>query len=592
MRLYERYDKFSENRENQRSYYIPYDSLEKALKGDKSESKFYKLLNGEWNFKYFKRDIDVPDEITSWDIINVPSCWQHTGYEKPWYTNQNYPHAVDSPYVPDDNPCGVYKKEFEVDDDWSKRKTYIVFEGVSSCVFVYINGEYVGYSQCSHMQAEFNITPYVKKGKNILTAKVLKWCVGSYLEDQDFFRCNGIFRDVYLLSREENHITDVHIKADTKTINVDAENYEIYDGFNKIENLENPILWNAEKPHLYTVVVKGETEYIPFYVGMREVSVSEDGELLINGVSVILKGVNHHDTYLNQGWMMTDEQILTDLKLMKELNINTIRTSHYPPTPEFLNLCDKMGFYVIDEADIETHGYYRRVAGGSGFDSDNPIWPCTNPDFRDMFVERMTRMVERDKNHPAVIMWSTGNESGYGPNQEAMVAWAKTRDTSRLFHCEDASRKGHDENFDVYSRMYYQSELVEEYGKTSENKKPLFLCEFSHSMGNSPGDVHDYVELFKEYKNLCGGCIWEWADHNYYENGALRYGGDSGEPIHDGNFCCDGMVFSDRSLKAGSYEIKYSYQYFDSMLDGKKLTIINWHDFTNLNEYVFSISLT
>jgi len=230
MRIYETFSKISENREAQRAYYIPYDSLEKALKGDKAESKFYELLNGEWNFCYFKRDIDVPDEIKSWDKVTVPSCWQNTGYEKPWYTNQNYPHAVDAPYVPDDNPCGVYERTFTIDSDWAERETYIVFEGVSSCMFLYVNGEYVGYSQGSHMQAEFDIAKYVKAGENRLTVKVLKWCVGSYLEDQDFFRCNGIFRDVYLLSREENHIKDVYIKADCKSIEVDADNYEIYDG--------------------------------------------------------------------------------------------------------------------------------------------------------------------------------------------------------------------------------------------------------------------------------------------------------------------------------------------------------------------------
>ena len=591
MRIYERYDKFSENRKAQRAYYIPFDSLEKALRGNKKESSYYALLNGKWNFKYFARDIDVPEEITSWDVIDVPSCWQNIGYENPWYTNQNYPHAVDAPYVPDDNPCGVYEKSFNLDDNWSKRKTYVVFEGVSSCLFLYVNGEYIGFSQCSHMQAEFDITDYVKPGNNRILVKVLKWCVGSYLEDQDFFRCSGIFRDVYLLSREENHIEDIFIKANCKTIEVDAENYEIYDGFEKVENLDNPILWNAEKPHLYTVVVKGKTEYIPFSVGMREISVSSDGELLINGVRVILKGVNHHDTYPNKGWTMLEEDILNDLKLMKELNINAIRTSHYPPTPELLNLCDKMGFYVIDEADIETHGYVCRVGGDIGYDSHNPIWPCANPEFKEMFVERMVRMVERDKNHPCVIMWSTGNESGYGPNQDAMVEWARKRDNSRLFHCEDASRKGKDDNFDVVSRMYHPTEAVKEYGENKKNKKPFFLCEFSHSMGNSPGDVYDYVELFKAYKNLCGGCIWEWADHNVIENGVAKYGGDFGEITHDGNFCCDGMVFSDRSLKAGSYEVKYAYQYFDTELVGNKLKITNWYDFTNLDEYTFTLTM-
>ena len=591
MRIYERFDKTSENREKQRAYYISYDTLEKALEGDRRKSAYYKSLNGKWRFAYFKRDIDSPERIEAWDLVTVPSCWQNTGYEKPWYTNQNYPFAVDAPYVPDDNPCGVYERAFNIDEAWSKRKTYIVFEGVSSCMFLYVNGKYAGYTQGSHMQGEFDITPYVKQGENTLRVKVLKWCAGSYLEDQDFFRCNGIFRDVYLLSREENHIKDVYIRANTKTIEVSAENYEIYDGFKKVERLDNPILWNAENPHLYTVVVKGETEYIPFNIGMREVGVSDKGELLINGIPVVLKGVDHHDTYPNQGWVMTDEQLYEDLKLMKELNMNTVRTSHYPPTPEFLNLCDKMGFYVVEEADLETHGYVLRNGEGSGYDSKNPVWPCSNPSFREMFVERMERMVERDKNHPCVIMWSTGNESGYGKNHEAMIEWVKTRDNSRLIHCEDASRAGDNSKVDVVSRMYYPVDDVEEYGKNSESKKPLFLCEYSHSMGNGPGDVFDYMQLFRKYPNLCGGCIWEWADHTYFCDGEYKYGGDAGEITHDGNFCCDGLVLADRSLKAGSYEVKYVYQPFDARLSGGSVEITNLYDFTNLKESCVTLSL-
>lgn len=592
MRLYERFDRTSENREPQRSYYIPYDSLEKALAGIKENSSYYMLLNGEWNFKYFKRDIDVPDKITNWDTIYVPSCWQNTGYENPWYTNQNYPHPVDAPYVPDDNPCGVYERSFNLDKMWDNRETYIVFEGVSSFFTLYVNGNYVGFSQGSHLQSEFNIKNFVKQGENKILVKVIKWCVGSYLEDQDFFRCSGIFRDVYLLSREENHIKDVYIKADTKRIEVNAENYEFYDGYERIENLDNPTLWNAEKPHLYTVIVKGKTEFIPFYVGMREIGVSDEGELLINGIPVILKGVDHHDTNPEKGWTMSNEDILKDLTLMKELNINTIRTSHYPPTPEFLNLCDKLGFYVVDEADLETHGYVRRVGGNIGWDVENPIWPCTNPDFKEMFLDRMIRMVERDKNHASIIMWSTGNESGYGKNHEEMIEWTRRRDCSRLIHCEDASRKGDNSKVDVVSRMYYPTEELKQYGENSDNKKPFFLCEFSHSMGNSPGDVYDYVGLFKKYKNLCGGCIWEWADHNILENGVAKYGGDFNEPVHNGNFCCDGMVFSDRSLKAGSLEVKYAYQYFDTEIEGNKLKVTNWYDFTDLSEYNLILGLS
>ncbi len=592
MRIYEDFNTTSENREPQRAYYIPYDSIEKALAGDKNTSAYYRLLNGCWNFAYFKRDIDMPERITAWDTVTVPSCWQSLGYENPCYTNVNYPHPVDPPYVPDDNPCGVYSRSFDIDSSWSERETYIVFEGVSSCMFLYINDVYVGYTQGSHLQSEFNITKYIKTGENTITAKVLKWCVGSYLEDQDAFRFSGIFRDVYLLSREIGHIKDVNIKADTKTIDVDALDYEIYSDGIRIDNFDNPILWNDEHPHLYTVIVKGKTEFIPFYVGMREIAISKNGELLINGVSVLLKGVNHHDSHPRNGYYLSDEELLSDLTKMKELNINTVRTSHYPPTPEFLNMCDKMGFYVIDETDVETHGFITRTARHPfKFDVDLPVWPCVNPDFKDMFMERMQRMVERDKNHPSVIMWSTGNESGYGVNQEYMIDWARHRDPSRLYHCEDASRRGDNSKVDIVSWMYPSLEFITEYAENPDNEKPFFLCEYAHAMGNGPGDVYDYMECFRKYPKLIGGCIWEWNDHTVIRDGVQLYGGDFDEMITDGNFCCDGLVFADRSFKAGSLNAKYAYQNFNAELENNKIKIANYFNFTNLNENLLVFTL-
>ncbi len=593
MRVYENFNKTSENREPQRAYYIPYDSVEKALEGKKENSAYYRLLNGSWKFAYFKRDIDVPEKITAWDIVPVPSCWQTLGYENPIYTNVCYPHPIDAPYVPDDNPCGVYERSFSLDDEWSKKETYIIFEGVSSCMFLYVNGKYVGFTQGSHLQAEFNITDFVHSGENTVTAKVLKWCVGSYLEDQDFFRYSGIFRDVYLLSREENHIKDVFINADTKSITVEAENYDIYDGNTKLSDNFTPVLWTAETPHLYTVIVKGKNEYIPFKVGMREIGISDKGELTINGTPVILKGVNHHDTHERNGYCLTESEILKDLELMKELNINTIRTSHYPPTPEFMNMCDELGFYVIDETDLESHGFLSRYGGQKyGFDVENEIWPCVNPNFTDMFLERMKRMVERDKNHPCVIIWSTGNESGYGKNQDVMIDWARERDGSRLMHCEDASRKGDNRNVDLVSQMYYSVDDITKYAENPNEEKPFFLCEYAHAMGNGPGDIKDYVESFKKYPKLIGGCIWEWADHTFVVDGVKKYGGDFGEITNDSNFCCDGLVFSDRRLKAGSLSAKYAYQYFDAELTDGKIRITNWHDFTNLDKYTVFAELS
>ena len=354
-------------------------------------------------------------------------------------------------------------------------------------------------------------------------------------------------------------------------------------------------------------MVKGKSEYIPFYVGMREISVSDKYELMINGTPVILKGVNHHDTNPYKGYCMTEEELMHDLQLMKSLNINAIRTSHYPPTPEFLNMCDKMGFYVIDETDLETHGYSARVgmATREAYDSkrgndyitgyDNKkdsIWPCENPDFADMFTERMQRMMERDKNHACVIMWSTGNESGYGKNHEAMIRLAKELDNSRLIHCEDASRSGDNSKVDVFSSMYYSPEDMENFALAGKIKKPMFLCEYAHAMGNGPGSLIDYINVFYKYPQLIGGCIWEWADHAFIENGVQKYGGDFGENPNDKNFCCDGLVFSDRTLKAGSLNAKYAYQYFDTALNGNVLTVTNRYDFTNLNEYELIVSLS
>lgn len=594
MKEYENPQRTSYNRLPQRSYYIPYATLEQALEGKKELSPYYKLLNGVWDFRYFELDSDVPEVISDWDTIDVPSCWQLYGYGQIVYSSQNYLFPVDMPYVPDENPCGVYRTEFTLDETWSSRDTNIVFEGVSSCMYLYVNGKYVGFSQGSHLQAEFDLTGFVHKGRNELVVKVLTWCVGSYLEDQDFFRFSGIFRDVYLLSREKNHIGDVYIKADTKHITADAERYEIYDGKEKIESLDNPVLWNAEKPHLYTVVVYSETEVIPFKVGMREISISDEKELLINGVSVKLKGVNHHDTHPKTGYTMSEDALRNDLLKMKELNINTIRMSHYPPTPEFLNMCDEMGFYVVDEADLENHGFSIRYASGCNkFDVDKGEWPCDVPEFAGEYVDRMKRMVERDKNHPCVIMWSTGNESGHGVNHRKMIDYTRARDTSRLIHCEDLSRKSEIDEAsvsvalqysDVYSRMYADMNFCDTFCTNKNINQPLFLCEYAHAMGNGPGGVQDYVKRMYKYKSFIGGCIWEWSDHVVYKNGVPSYGGDFGEPINDGNYCVDGLVFDDRSFKAGSLNAKYSYQYFDAKLCESMLEIENRYDFTDLSE--------
>ncbi len=604
MRFYEDLKNISVNRLPQRSYYIP------------ENEGAYTLLYGEWNFKYYKSEADYEEQITAWDKTPVPSCWQLYGYEDPNYTNVNYPYPVDPPYVPDINPCGVYERTFDVAN--SENRTYIVFEGVSSCVYLYINGAFVGYSQGSHLQAEFDVTDFVHKGENTIRAKVLKWCCGSYMEDQDFFRFNGIFRDVYMLSRPEGHLADIEIlakegaitcnyKGDAKVTLKDAEGTVLAEENGKdcvSFTVENYIEWNAEKPYLYTLVFEAAGEVITMKTGFKTAVIADNYALLINGVSVKLKGVNHHDTDGFKGWYQTDEDLRRDLLLMKELNINTVRTSHYPPPPVFLNMCDEIGMYVVLETDLETHGFVNRSRGISGYDNENPYWLHRRPEWKDAFMDRMIRAYERDKNHPSIVMWSTGNESGHGPNHMAMIDWVHERCPGCIVHCEDASRGGFTDHADVHSWMY--PELFQDHvfpdGAVWQSlnsmilnediNRPVFLCEYAHAMGNGPGSVTDYMNLMWKYPKYIGGCVWEWADHTVVVDGVPKYGGDFNERCHDHNFCCDGLVFYDRSLKAGSLEVKACYQYITSSLNGTDLTVTNLYDFTNLNEYTLFAEVT
>ncbi len=613
MRYYEDPQKTSENRLKPRSYYIP----------DNSDG--YTLLNGVWRFKYYARDIDVQKNISDWAQIDVPSCWQARGYESPNYTNIDYPFPVDPPYVPTDNPCGVYEREFEVTN--IENRTYFVMEGVASSGRVFINGQYVGFTTGNHMQAEFDISDFVVKGENTVRVEVLKWTCGSYLEDQDFFRFNGIFRDVYLLSRPQGHIMDIDIctKGEDICIRFDGSaKITLLDQGKALETKEatweavfhvkDPVPWNAEKPYLYELRFEYKGEVITQRVGFRTITISDKHELLINGVPVKLQGVNHHDTHPINGWVMTDEELLHDLKQMKKLNINCIRTSHYPPTPRFIELCDEMGFYVILEADLETHGFchrYGNEADKTSYDVQSMDWLCQQPQWEKEFVERMERAVERDKNHASVIIWSTGNESGYGINHKAMINWVHQRDDSRPVHCEDCSRKNDPDwweaeagctytqeerekmyaerlDADIFSRMYIDPPSCAYDAACAHLPQPVFLCEYSHAMGNGPGDLMDYWRVIDASPKLIGGCIWEWADHTVIEDNVWKYGGDwDTELVHFGNFCADGLVFADRSFKAGSYEAKYAYQPMRATLESGKIKIRNRNSFTNLSEYTF-----
>ena len=604
MRSYENLCHISENREKQRAYYIP-------------EGGFISL-NGLWDFKYYERDYDEGAQKKEWIKTEVPSCWQLKGFDSPNYSNQAYPYSFDPPYVPDENPVGIYKREFIVED--TSRKTYIVFEGVSSCLELYINDKYVGYSQGSHLQAEYDISSFVFNGVNTITAKVRKWCSGSYLEDQDFIRLNGIFRDVYLLSRPQGHIKDISITTEENSIIIDFEGegeISLFDAEKKLLSkeyyknnavieAENPIFWNAEKPYLYELCFTYKDETIKQKVGFVNYSIGKDKEFLVNGVEVKLKGVNHHDTTHDKGWTMTDDEMRKDLLLMKSLNINTIRTAHYPPHPKFLEMCDELGFYVMLETDLEIHGEVVRESGGRNFDFiQNPQdWICQLPEWKDSFVERMERAYHRDKNRCSIFSWSTGNESGCGENHLAMIEFLKKNDKNRLVHCGDASRAAdfsefygkdttHYANYtDIFSRMYLGVPEIEKIAQDPNVSYPYFLCEYSHAMGNGPGDTVDYWDVIYKYKKMIGGCVWEWADHTILENGVPKYGGDfKDELTHDINFCADGMVFYDRSFKAGTLEVKAAYQYADFSLLGDEIQILNRYDFTNLSEYDFNYQI-
>ncbi len=602
----------SENREPQRAYYIPFGSGNDAMCCRWDASDRYTSLNGEWNFLYLDSPLDIPDDIVSIryeKTLPVPSCWECYGYGQIQYTNINYPFQYDPPYTQSLNPVGIYHRKFTAP---KSEKVYVVFEGVSSYFEFYINGSYVGMSRGSHLQAEFEISRYLTQGENDMTVLVYTWNVESYLEDQDFFRFHGIFRDVYLLARPANHIRDLYIKADVdKGITVEptfageelAYDVRIFapDG-TEIAEVEKPLLWSAEKPYLYGVLIACAGEYIYKKVGFRTIATSDKGELLINGVSVKLKGVNRHDSHPKYGYCTTYEDMKQDVILMKQYNINCVRTSHYPNHPVFLELCDEYGLYVIDECDLETHGV-EHAFGLCSLASIKEI--ASNPAWLPSYLDRMERMVERDKNAPSVIMWSLGNEGQFGTNYVQMSEQTKKRDAMRLIHYErtafpnkayGADQMKIDPCVDVISRMYTKLEYLDVQGQMTDDKRPYFLAEYCHAMGLGPGELTDYWELIYKYPRLIGGCIWEWCDHAVeieLEDGrkGYLYGGDNGEFPHDGNFCCDGLVFPDRTPSTGLLEYKKVIEPLKvSVVDIKEGRFIftNLCDFTDLGEFDFS----
>ncbi len=610
-----------------RSYFIPFKNEKEVLKGQSSKVT---LLNGVWSFKYYDSyDKALPtgshsDEIlldeSEMDEIVVPSCWQNYGYDKHMYTNIHYPIPYDPPYVPDDNPCGLYVRNFNVSEKDLKSKNYINFEGVDSCFYLWINGEFAGFSQVSHSTSEFDITDLLVKGENSIAVLVLKWCVGTYLEDQDKLRMSGIFRDVYILRRPKEHIRDFFVKKElnknyTKaTVTIELEKpkdlkvtAKLFDSEGELLDeqadkkgkikftIDNPLLWSAEDPYLYNILISSEDEVISQQLGIWEIKV-EDGVIYFNNQNIKIKGVNRHDSDPVTGYTISYEQALEDLMLMKQHNINAIRTSHYPNAPWFLQLCSEMGFYVMGEADLESHGA-NSTYGDVSWDRYSDL--AIDPMFKKAILDRNVKNVMRDKNNPCVVMWSLGNESGFGVNVEEAGRWVKAYDPSRLLHYENCNfdaygRKNDKSMLDMVSQMYYPTEKVDEYFADKSNTLPFIQCEYVHAMGNGPGDIEDYQKQIYKYDGFVGGFVWEWCDHAVYggttpDNKPIyRYGGDFGEFPHDGNFCMDGLVYPDRTPHTGLIEFKNGIRPIRASLKNKekgKISLFNTMDFTDVIDF-------
>ena len=631
-RYYEDLSVLHENTMPARAYFIPASKRMDNLVEHREESDRMQLLNGTWKFQYFNSIYDVQEpffekdyDTENFDEIQVPSVWQIAGYDTHQYTNIRYPFPFDPPYVPQDIPCGTYAHTFVYHKDENAPKAFLNFEGVDSCFYVWINGSYVGYSQVSHMTSEFDITDLLQDGENSIAVLVMKWCDGSYLEDQDKFRMSGIFRDVYILKRPKQAISDYHIKTRIEDMLAKVEiEMKFYSPLNVKISIEDrngavvalgsiaeegtavleiasPELWNTENPYLYKLILETENEVIVDHIALRKIEI-KDQVIYLNGQKIKFRGVNRHDSDPVTGFTINLEQITTDLTLMKQHNFNAIRSSHYPNAPFFYEMCDKYGFMVIDEADIEAHGPfmiyrkedtdYNRFKRWNEKIADDPVW-------EEAIVDRVKLMVERDKNRFCIVMWSMGNESAYGCNFEKALEWTKNFDPDRITQYESARYRNYDEtydysNLDVYSRMYPALSEIQEY-LDKDGSKPFLLVEYCHSMGNGPGDFEDYFQMIQDNDKMCGGFVWEWCDHaiahGTAENGKTiyAYGGDHGEEIHDGNFCMDGLVYPDRTVHTGLLEYKNVYRparVISYNKESGELVLHNYMDFDDLKDYV------
>ncbi len=631
-RYYEDLGMLHENTEPARAYYIPASKRMDGLAEGREGSDRLQMLNGEWEFQYFGSIYDVPEgfygigyDTSGFGKITVPGTWQMAGYDSHQYTNIRYPFPFDPPYVPQDIPCGAYVHTFSYQEDGKAPKAFLNFEGVDSCFYVWLNGSYVGYSQVSHAVSEFDVSGFLKEGENRLAVLVLKWCDGSYLEDQDKFRMSGIFRDVYLLKRPGRAVRDYRITTKlaegNAVVNVDisfrgtvytkvsiedpngavvAEGSILEDGRLGL-TVPDPVLWNTENPYLYTIILAAQDEAIVDHIGFREIEV-RGAAIYFNGEKIKFRGVNRHDSDPVTGCTVSVEQVKADLALMKQHNFNAIRSSHYPNAPYFYQMCDKYGFLVVDEADLEAHGPYmlyrkedtdsNRFSRWNEEIADNPAW-------EQAVLDRVQLMVQRDKNRPCIVMWSMGNESAYGCNFEKSLEWTKKFDPDRLTQYESARYRNYSvtynyENLDLYSRMYPSLAEISEYLQ-KDGSKPFLLVEYCHSMGNGPGDLEDYFQMVHSDDRMCGGFVWEWCDHAiaHGETGdgapIYQYGGDHGERIHDGNFCMDGLVYPDRRPHTGLLEYKNVYRPARAVsydAGSGELVLHNYMDFDDLKDYV------
>lgn len=631
-RYYEDLEMLHDNAMPTRAYYIPASIRKDDLVENRESSDRFQLLNGEWNFKYYKSIYDVKDafylngyDTSEFDKATVPGVWQMAGYDMHQYTNIRYPFPFDPPYVPQDIPCGAYVHTFTYHREEKATSAFLNFEGVDSCFYVWINGRYVGYSQVSHMTSEFDVTSLLEDGTNTLAVLVLKWCDGSYLEDQDKFRMSGIFRDVYLLKRPQKSIWDYRIttkvEQDKAIVKLNLAYSEPIETAIDIEDqsgalvahgeieqdgsleftVSNPVLWNTESPYLYTVILSTPDEVIVDHIGFRTIEI-KDAVLYFNGEKIKFRGVNRHDSDPETGCVIGVEQIKKDLTLMKQHNFNAIRSSHYPNAPYFYQMCDKYGFMVIDEADIEAHGpfmlYRKEDTDRNRFHRWNEKI-ADNQEWEYAIVDRVQRMVQRDKNRTCIVMWSMGNESAYGCNFEKALEWTKSFDPDRITQYESARYRNYDKTYDykyldLYSRMYPALTEIDEYLE-KDGSKPFLLVEYCHSMGNGPGDFEDYFQAIQKDDRMCGGFVWEWCDHaiahGKADNGKTiyYYGGDHGESIHDGNFCVDGLVYPDRTPHTGLLEYKNVYRpvrVVSYAQEDGTLLFHNYMDFDNLKDFV------